>query len=379
MWLVNWIKVIGIWVCDVVNCVRSPFVENVDMPVMSPLLSYTEELFYNHIQQYFMRGTGEFLYEKPRPESAGDTTLWHGIYTGMAIMRGDEVTPEYNFLATLFDSNGRLGRGFIYDQDYYGTLNLTTSNDSATGVLWAFYCAYRWGTSTDRARFGRLLLTWVKSLKANGWALVNDKDEPTKYGKFVNGALTDPLRLTLLLAVLRLAACYDAIYLTDYLELYHKYRPILPYPKVSLLWWDTSYDTHRAAINLHILFNLTSDRRYLKGLERLYRISKKQCNPWVNALCGRGRIADILKSFDVQTRLKGDVITFNSDWPTVKWGKKVRALKALPIYRRGSQDFFWQRHPFLINDWPLNDVPGAYHTGLDFLVCYWLAKRTGQL
>jgi hypothetical protein len=382
MMIVNWIKVFVICLCDTINKLYDPFESNTALPKVSELPDLDNK-FASEIEQEFYLPTGEFLYQHPRPNDAGDTAIWQGIFTGMRILRGDDVSVPLRFLKSLFVDNA-LVRGYYPD----GTANDTTSNDSATGPLFAFYCALRFGDAYTKEQAGKILVPWAKNLKSHGWALVDRNGQPTAYGRLDNGILTDPLRITLLLAILALASAYDPTFHDDYAALYRKYHPILAYPKVKLLWLDTSYDTHRAAIGLHILYWLTRDEVYKKGLQRIWRITSKENNAWVATLCAEAlealtnsyaqfvyRIADILGTFDYQKRQLGNMESLNPDWPSVKWGDKIRAKSPLPLNRRGSQDFFWQRHPFSRDEWVGITHPDTFHSGLDFLVCYHLAKR----
>lgn len=379
---VNLFKILAIWAADTVNKLYDPFEKNTNLPHVSDL-QYLDHAFAQELDNEFMQPSGEFLYQHPRPNDSGDTALWQGVCTGMKILRRDDVIAPLHFLKSLFINNALI-RGF-----HYGTNlpNDTTSNDSATGPLFAFYCALRFGDEDTRTEAGELLLRWVSNLKAHNWALVDQSGNPTRFGKLESGILSDPLRITLLLAILILAAAYDPAYNEDYTKLYKKYRPILAYPKVRLLWLDTSYDTHRAAISLHILYWMTKDEVYKKGLQRIWRITSKENNAWVATLCwealekpsGKGahvaKISDVLHTFDYEKRQLGNIESLNSDWPSVQWGGKARGKKPLPLNRRGSQDFFWQRHPFSLNEWQGNAVPDVYHSGLDFLVCYHMARR----
>jgi hypothetical protein len=132
---------------------------------------------------------------------------------------------------------------------------------------------------------------------------------------------------------------------------------------------------------------LTRDEVYKKGLQRIWHITGKENNAWVAVLCLEAleeatnypslvyRIADILGTFDYSKRQLGNMESLNPDWPSIKWGDKVRGKKPLPFNRRGSQDFFWQRHPFSRDEWVGMTIPDTWHSGLDFLICYRLAKR----
>lgn len=376
---INWAKVLIIWLADTINLCYDPFEKNTNLEPVDSIVNL-DNLFAKELDEEFMMPSGEFLYQHPRPNDSGDTALWQGICTGMKILRRNDVTQQMKFLKSLFINNALI-RGY-----HYGTNlpNDTTSNDSATGPLFAFYCALRFGDEATKEQAGALLLPWVKNLKEHDWTLVDQTGVPTPYGKLENGILTDPLRITLLLALLALAMAYDPSYNVDYAKLYTKYKPILAYPKVKLLWLDTSYDTHRAAIALHILYWMTRDEVYRKGLKRLWRISEKSNNVWAGVLCAEAldesieEITDmVLSTFDYKKRQLGNIESLNPDWPSVKWGSNVRAKKPLPLNKRGSQDFFWQRHPFSKDEWVGVTYPDVFHSGLDFLVCLHLARRLG--
>lgn len=384
--LVNYAKVGAIWFTDVVNKLYNPFVMP---PEYSPIAipSLLEPQFYADLQLRFMQPSGEFFYQLPRPEDAGDTALFQGLATAMKIMKGTNVDTQLAFIHTLF-VNGTLIRGY----DNNGKPNDTTSNDSATGMLFFFYIALWWGTPDVRAKAGALLRLWVNNLRAHNWALVDLQGNPTRYGRLEDGIKTDPLRMTLLLAILSVARIYDPAFGADYEALYLEYRPLLAYPKVKLLWWDTDYDTHRAAIHLHVLYQTTRDTVYRDGLRRIWRITEKERNAWVYTLCSvamenpDARLIRLsLSTFDFNRRQLGTVESLNPV-PSVNWPPKlpfnltkpkVRAKSALPFYYRGSQEFFWQRNMFSKNEWVGNTTAHAYHSGLDFLICGWLANRLG--
>jgi hypothetical protein len=378
--VVNWIKVGAICGTDLINKVYDPF----ELPPAYDPISYPatlEPLFYADLEARFMQSSGEFFYQIPRPTDAGDTALFQGLVTGMKILKGADVTKQVDFLKQLF-LNGTLIRGYYADQ--IGDPNDTTSNDSATGMLFFFYVALRWGSDDVRGKAGALLRTWVNNLRAHAWALVNLHGNPTKYGQLEDGIKTDPLRMTLLLAILSVAMAYDPSFNQDYADLYNRYRPILAYPKVKLLWWDTDYDTHRAAIHLHVLYWMTKDEVYARGLRRIWRIVEKTQNAWVYTLCASAMekpdgsfIRRALSTFDFNRRQLGTLESLNPDVPSVKWGSNVRCKYALPFYKRGSQEFFWQRSMFSKDEWVGNTWGGVYHSGLDFLICGWLANRLG--
>jgi hypothetical protein len=390
--IVNWIKVGIIWLADTINLCWNPFHEYINPPATQNLQAL-EALFAADLEARFMRLNGEFNYQLPMPPDSGDTALFQGLATAYKIMKGDDITHQLLFLSTLF-INGVLIRGYYANN----TPNDTTSNDAASGMIMFFYAALRWGTPDVRTKAGALLRLWINSLVAHNGALVDLQGNPTQYGQLDNGWLTDPLRMTDYLAILALGMAYDTtntVAHSEYARLYNLYKPILPYAKVKLLWWNTDYDTHRAAIHLHVLHNLTGDEIYKKGLQRLWRITSEENNAWVYVLCRDALdvredalVARILGTFDFAHRQLGNVeslpcapsVNWPPTWiPSALGTSTERCRYALPLNQRGSQDFFWQRSMFSLNEWVGNLTPNVYHSGLDILICGWLASRLGIL
>jgi|SRR5579864_489883 len=392
---INLLKVGAIWLADTINLCWDPFEDYVEEPMTTDLTGL-EALFAADLEARFVQPSGEFWYQIPRPSDAGDTALFQGLYTGYKIIKGDNVDTQLAFINTFF-KNGVLVRGYYPN----GEPNDTTSNDSATGLLFFFYAALRWGNSDVRAKAGALLRTWLNSLIAHGGCLVDLNGQTTPYGALDNGVMTDPLRITLYLALLALGKVYapdTVIYHSEYARIYSTYYPILAYPKVKLLWWDTDYDTHRAAIHLHVLKYLMNDKVYDNGLKRIWRICHKTNNAWVyvlvrDALDNRddALVGRMLGTFSYQRREQGNIQSLNPTEPSVYWPPKppawlpslgqpkLRCKHALPIYKRGSQDFFWQRSMFSLNEWVGNVNADTYHSGLDILLCGWMASRLGIL
>lgn len=388
----NVVKVGVIWLTDIINWCYYPFTLQQTYGLPAQNLQNLEALFDADLEARFIQPTGEFIYTLPKPADSGDTALFQGLATGMKILRGDDVTKELAFIKTLFPNN-RLIRGYYND----GTMNDTTSNDSATGAIFFFYCALKYGTPILQAEAVNILMPWLRQLKVDNWALCAQNGTPTTYGVLDNEVLTDPLRITILLALLALSIyASSSEFVGDYAEIYKKYKPILSYPKVKVLWYDTKYDTHRAAINLHVLYAITNDKRYKDGLQRIWRITKKENNVWVYTLCysaldtnaENSVVATMLSTFDFAKRQLGDVQSLNDDQPSLNWPKKlpfgvttpiVRCKYPLPLNKRGSQDFFWQRDMNSLDEWVGNTTADVYHSGLDFLICYHLAKQQGLI
>ena len=380
MIIVNLIKVGAIWLCDLVNRCWDPFRQAV-FPLIPTNLPELEGRLFDHLELNHVVN-GKFAYQVPMPEDVGDYALFQGLYLGMLALKNTDLADAVVQLDKLF-INDILVRGIRAD----GTPNDTASNDSATGVIFGLWA------SNNTALAAR----WARRICDSGYALTDLKGVPTQYGQLEQGWKTDPLRITLLLAILAMARMKDSYFDGPYYELFHKYRSILAYPKVKLLWLDTDYDTHRAAIHLHILHRMTGTEEYAEGLRRIHRIMRKSNNAWVEALCApaldrKDVNLSMLGTFTYEDRIKGAVQSINSgtvdsvNWPPKfpSWlgflgETKERARQTLPMSRRGSQEFFWQRNMFSLDEWVGLTEPYVWHSGLDFLVCYWLAKRQGLL
>lgn len=366
MLIVNLIKVGAIWLADLVNKLWDPFTQ-ATLPTVTGDLAELESKLFTELQGYHVVN-GKFAYQKPMPPDAGDYALFQGLYLAMLAFKGADTTAALAELNALF-VNDILIRGVRSD----GTMNDTTSNDSATGVIFGLWAI------KDKT----IIKRWAQRIWDSGYALTDLNGVPTPYGQLEQGWKTDPLRLTLLLAIFALARLADSKFDEPYNELFNKYKLLLAYPKVKLLWWDTDYDTHRAAIHLHILHNITGSEVYADGLRRIQRIMRKSNNAWVEALCapalGHANLS-MLYTFTYEDRIKGILQSINSDTvESVKWGGNVRAKQTLPMNKRGSQEFFWQRSLFSLDEWVGNKVANTWHCGLDFLLCYHLAKQQGLL
>lgn len=388
---VNLAKMLVIWLTDFINWCYNPFKLQQSYGVSTQNLQNLDTLFAADLEARFMQPNGEFLYQRPRPSDAGDTALFQGLATGMKILRGDDVTKQVAFIKTLLPNN-RLIRGYQDD----GLINDTTSNDSASGLLFFFYCSILYGSSSVHQEASDMLVAWLRQLKADNWSLCAQDGTPTKYGVLDAGVLTDPLRITILLALLALGTTCSPEFAADYQTIYKKYKLILSYPKVKLLWYDTKYDTHRAAISLHILYLMTGDNRFKRGLQRIWRITRKENNAWVYTLCQIALtdttdsmiVYTMLSTFDFVKRQLGNVQSINDDQPSLNWPKKlpfgittpvVRCEHPLPLNKRGSQEFFWQRDMNSLDEWVGVTTANCYHSGLDFLICYNLAKHRGLI
>jgi hypothetical protein len=208
-WLANSIKVFTIWCSDEINRCYDPF-KQAEFVFNSDLAILEEKLF-AHLQANHVID-GRFSYQLPMPDDSADYALFQGLYLAMLALKKSNELP-YGMIGDLF-VNGILVRGRRND----GTINDTTSNDSATGVLFGLWAA----------KDTTLIKAWAQRICDSGYALTDLKGIPTQYGQLEQGWKTDPLRITLLLAILALAG---PDFEPHYEKLYAKYRLLLRYPR----------------------------------------------------------------------------------------------------------------------------------------------------
>lgn len=389
---VSIMKVLAIWLADLVNLLHDPFEDftRPEEPKYFELLSEKAVKFDDDMGTFYWPDWK--IYRYILPTVSGDQCLWHGVYTAMWALKNSVTGDHSAQLGACMDGMGafqlpsgcgsRLIRGWRED----GTYEDEVSNDQATGHLLGIYFGWKHGDAHCRDRARTLAAGLADELISHDNALVNADGSPTRYGRLENGHLTDPLNLTLCLAVYRVAyqITSDRRYLDQYDRLCGLYRPLIPYAKVRLLWWDEQPATHRAAIHYSILCDLETDAglrdRYVRGLLRTWRIASRSANPWVYFLVRRVCLVDPkylefarkhLREFTLEDKQRNAERVNSHRVETFRWGGVLRARQPLPRWRVGSQDFFWQRHPYSVDDWVGNGEGNVRYNGGDFLAAYW--------
>jgi len=272
------------------------------------------------------------------------------------------------------------------------------SNDGATGHILGIYYAWKYGDADIKQKAAVLARGIGDEILNNNYCLIGPTGVSTTYGKLIDGPLTNPMALTLCLAILKVASAItaDPKYETAYQDVLGTYGSarLYNYPKVSFLTFNNWNDDHRAAIHLSILADF--DNRFTKGLKRLWKLNKNSGNAWVAYLCGKHfniSASDLIpcttrmNEFYIEDENNGQKI--NSTNPAVgglgiKFKKyaplwfmkgKMVADQPLPLWWTGSQDFRWQRCAYSIDDWIGNTTPNQKFFGVDFLITYWGFKQ----
>jgi hypothetical protein len=230
---------------------------------------------------------------------------------------------------------------------------------------------------------------------------------PTDYGQLINGWLTDPMCLTLCMAILLVAnqITGDDKYAAAYNEVHDIYGSarLYKYPKASFLTWNNWNDDFRASIHLSILadFEAWDDGGHFKdGLRRLWKLNKNQGNAFVAFLVGKHiNIKDeiqpcikLLNEFYVEE--KNNIQKANSSDPFKLWPFGIEIIEYSPasfiqgdlvstqpwaLWQTGMQDFMFQRRLYSLDNWVGNTTASQWFFGTDYLFCYWGFKQLGWL
>lgn len=440
----NLIKVGGLKFADVLNKVYDPFDEftrGAD-PRYDELLHVKAKRFEHDMVAKFAHLDGRIWTYRLTNNGfidIGDQCIWHGVYTAMwALSYSVTKDPEtlerlrlsmvgLNLLQTAHgEEKRRLVRGvklesqapeyadkpsewwegpqlFMKRNGYI--IEDSASNDSGGGHILGIYFSWLYGDDDIKQKAATLARGFADELIDHNYAIVLPDGKPTEFGALIQGWKTDPTRLLLCLAVLKVAAHItgDSKYEEHYRKVEKEYNKFgyVKYAKAKLFSWDNHPDTHRVSFLQSILSDLENDPEicatYMDGLWRTWKISRKTMNVWMAFLYARHfKLSDqelknckiILSEFAVEDKQAGNVEKINSAnadlWLSrgvkfFKWQKRLRASQPLPAWMMGQQDFKWQRHPFSVDDWIGNKVGDSFYNGGDYLICYYLGRSLGLI
>jgi hypothetical protein len=376
----SWLKVALIKAADAINKISDPWdnFTRLAYPTPGTLAEKAAAFEADLVARFFDPSTSFFQYMIPF--NTGDQSLWHGIASTMWAIRNTLYSDGKMVSASIAGLAKHQPNGFLMRGQVGSLQEWQTSNDQGSG----HFCGLYFTGQKD------LCKQWAAQIINHDYAMTEPDGTITKYGKLEDGILTDPLRLTLLLGILKYAEAD-----TRYNDLLRRYGSLVKYPKISLVTLGKTYDTHRAAIHLSILNDLDPGCSYYKeGLMRMLPDANKEGNAWVMLLCARAGlpanpfiIKKVLSEFGVTERLRGNVERLNSRdaalWESrnvkfKKWGGELCATQPLPRNVCGSQDFYWQRNLRSVDNWAGNTgAPDTFHSGLDYLLCYYLARSLG--
>ncbi len=422
--MIEWLKAKAIQTADAINRHHDPF-PAFDRPGVHPgspkKLSELEAEFYDDLVQHFWGCDGQVLLHRiplpvGSPIDTGDQAIWHGIYTGVLALRYYQVADPgqasrvYGDLVEAVkglqihqtvpgEATPRLIRGVSDDFEMWQD---DASNDSATGHLFGIYGVWKWGPASLRPICHVLAAGLAAEILRNDHALIRADGSKTTYGALVDGWKSDPLRISLALAIYAVAATItrQPAFMKAYSDLYVRFKTMVPYAKVKFLWAENYNDTHRAAIHLAILADCAmgpAQLIYQGGLSRIREMVAKDGNVWVNALCAWGREVQWRDDQEVAVKVLSEFTLrdkqFNEGrdnsirlppagfpwFRKVLWNGKWMANQPLPRWMVRSQDFFWQRNLRSLDVGSEGAPADSRLNGGDFLAAYWLSRMTGIL
>lgn len=324
------------------------------------------------------------------PIDLGDQAIWHGYATAMEAIGGSSV-----FLSCFVDGlvlhqpKGILVRGV---DPVTWRMQWDASNDSATGHLVGLFFVLMYGEASQRMTCVALVKEWASAVVLNNYSLVNADMTPTTYGVLEDGWKTDPLRITLLMALLLTAYTFTGVeeYCDHYDKLRDLYEPLthaLPFRCFGL---EKYPDLHRGAMHLYILSKLDADNApYLKGLRNYQKWARKEGNILVLALCAGtlGSTAEdgalarkVLGEFSILAKNSNPGKQLSLSWPTkARWGGEWVSRQPIPKWQKRTQDYEWARNPYALDSGVEGQPADSYMNGSDFLFAYYLCKLGGLL
>lgn len=419
--LSNIVKVGLIWLIDTINCIWTPFASFTRPMTLKRVESLDSKAsqFESSLNQFYHGG---IVYDSTISngttfDDVGDEALWHGITVAMWALKYSVTNDPLDLEKIRSGMVGlnlhqtahgepvrRLIRGVQDPLNPMTTFIDDVSNDGATGHILGIYYAWKYGDAQIKQQAQVLARGIADELLNNNYCLIGPTGSPTTYGALLAGWLTNPMCLTLCLAILQVASTItsDSKYSAAYDNVLSVYGSIdlYKYPKVSFLTWNNWNDDHRAAIHLSILADLDPSDRFVDGLKRLWKLNKDSGNAWVAYLYGKHFSIPKEDFESCVTRLnefyvedENNIQKLNTTNPAVGslninifkyvilWfmtGNLV-ATQPLPLWWTGSQDFRWQRCPYSVDDWIGNTSSSSIFFGTDFLIAYWGFKQLGWI
>jgi hypothetical protein len=244
----------------------------------------------------------------------------------------------------------------------------------------------------------KTISSFAAQILADGNRMCNRDGTPTKYGDLRPGMIQGPVRNLALALIYRL--WYVASNTQQAYDLWKniakKYGKEFDKTETHFLWKHAYYNDHLAFLAntcYALLVGPEEDggKEVREGLKRLlYKTRKYDCpyfhylahlvkveSPYLNLTKADSLLAE-WRIAPQHPNGKTCLETINSTDPSIKTVKidgQLRAASPLPIWKRPSQDFFWQRGPFDLDGFIGYKNEECYqHNGLDFLVSYYLRQ-----
>lgn len=257
---INILKVGGIWLLELVHDLQGLFAKlNVPRIYSKVYLAERARELENSLHGLYV-----------------DDCLWHGITTATYAIKYS-VTRDMLDLESLERCVLGLARCCFW------------TVDQASGRLVGTYFLWKYGNISHRKIAKSLIVQLADKLAIND----NKLSE-----KLENGYLTNPLNLTLCLAIYKVAYEFtdEPWYLARYDRLVEKYESLIPYANLGRPWSENKRLAHMAAMHYSILCDLETDhdlhRKYLGGLLRTWKMERTTVAPWIYFLMRRVCLCD---------------------------------------------------------------------------------------
>jgi hypothetical protein len=417
--MINLIKRWGIGIVDLANSALDPY-DDFDRAFLPPdpnvPLCEKAEHFAEMILRDFRLPDDTFAYNRVREweePDFGDTALWHNVTTAaiafgrrLGFVQEDDVIRAVIASGGLF-LNGKLIRGWdprpVSDPAARKFAD-NVSNDGGTGALAGPFFAWKYGGPDAAAEAVTPMKALADELIAHDYALVRQDGTPTTYGRLIHGALTDPQRASLAMAILRAAHVMagDRRYGEHFEKLYRRYGSLLRFAEFKFLDFTKPHEPHRCAIHLHILAELSHENREMLercagGLARIWKLHRKTRDPWLAALAfpfyrpdpDLAQVIFRLHEYPVMGK-PACAETLNSQGTRREYWEDrgvrfitvrgtVRASQPLPYHMQPSADFWPQRHPYTADGYAGSNDTFVRHSPADFLAAYGLLRIRGAI
>jgi hypothetical protein len=282
------------------------------------------------------------------------------------------------------------------DGDYAFVDNCSES--SLLGQLLGYWAVlYRDDVPEDlKVRARASLVDLAQQIHSDGCRLLNQDGSPARFGDLRPSVTAAPIRLASLACLFVLAhkASGSEVWGERYDQLMRDHGQTIMRCETHILWIHPWYQDLLSYMALPILATMDSSavrRRELRdALAAQWEKNKEEGNalyafmvklaapgtPW-----GQDKAIKTLSEFNAPSSEpynKHPSKPQAPGQPLIKWGFGKKAMtvsrQPIPVWRRGPQDFVWQRCPYS----PGNEEHHHYN-GLDFCAAYYLGRYLGAL
>ena len=370
---------------DKVNCLFEPFkMRDVTAPPMQdpvdPAAFY--EFAKKHTEQFISSGG---IFHDQKPDDIGDGLFYNALYQSWRLWDAPSKETAQTALATMrayFTEFGCLVRGMCTrgavpstaHRPFY-TDKFMADSDIGPGplILWCYALVQIRLTGFYNDEVAELAGRVYQKLVNDNYWLLNPDGSRSAFGDLRMRFTQAPIQT---LGVLLLAKLANH---EDYSKIFDKYDWKVEFGDVHFVTWHPWYSEVIAFLAYDGLLALEIGpyrrKAYLRGLKRLFNVTKLQCNGLFYSIYakyfgstqwGKQVIDWNLTTFD--ETCKSRMATNNSlttKFEMVTFKDTKMSTTALPIHARPSSNFAWNKNPF-----KLDGSTSKIHPYLDYLLLY---------